>query len=478
MKTLRVLVVALIAVGCATNPATGRRQLILMSEAEEIQIGRQGDAEVRQQMGLYKDQALQRYVNDVGQRLARTSQRPNLPWSFAVVDEQAVNAFALPGGFIYITRGILPFLRNEAELAAVMGHEVGHVDAKHAAEAYSKQQFAGGGLAVAGILFPETQGIQGLAGLGLGMLFLKNGREAELESDQLGVKYATRNGWSPEGMPGLLNTLARLDEANGSSRGVPNWAMTHPPAADRVERVHDAVAAAEGANANAKATNAGEFERHLDGIIFGDSREKGMVRGNEFLHPVLRFALSFPPGWEIVNTDAQVSARESGTSNVAMLLELASGNGSPEQLARSAFSQSGLQLVDGARTRINGLDAFVGTYDGAIQNTRVGLCAAFVRSGQQTYVIAGLAPAAQFNGAARAFETSIGTFRALSAEEADRIRENRVDFYTARAGDTWDSIARGPAGGRVKAATLAIMNGSSPTAPPRAGDRLRIVVAG
>ena len=252
-----------------------------------------------------------------------------------------------------------------------------------------------------------------------------------------------RSGWSPEGMPGLLNTLARLDEATGSSRGVPNWAMTHPPAADRVERVHDAVAAAEGSNANARATNAGEFERHLDGLVFGDSREKGMVRGNEFIHPVLRFALRFPQGWEIVNTDAQVSARESGTSNVAMLLELVPGNGSPEQLARSAFSQSGLQLVDGERTRINGLDAFVGTYEGVIQNTSVGLRAAFVRSGQQTYVIAGLAPAAQFNGAARAFETSIGTFRAISAEEADRIRENHVDFYTARAGDTWESIARG-----------------------------------
>ncbi len=476
MKTLRVVVVALIAVGCATNPATGRRQLILMSEAEEIQIGRQGDAQVRQQMGLYKDQALQRYVNEVGQRLARASQRPNLPWTFGVVDEQAVNAFALPGGYIYLTRGIMPFLRDEAELAAVLGHEVGHVDAKHAAEAYSKQQFAGGGLAVAGVLFPETQGLQGLAGLGLGMLFLKHGREAELESDQLGVRYATRNGWSPEGMPGLLSTLARLDEASGSSRGVPNWAMTHPLAADRVERVQEAVAAAE-SSSNARSTNLGEFERHLDGLVFGDSREKGMVRGNEFIHPVLRFALRFPQGWEIVNTDAQVSARAGENSNVAMLLQLA-GEGSPEQLGRNAFARSGVQLIDGGRTRINGLDAFVGTYEGIVQDTRIGLRAAFVRAGQQTYVIAGLAPASQFNNAARAFENSIGTFRAIGADEADRIRENRVDFYTARAGDTWDSIARGPAGGRVKASTLAIMNGSSPSSSPRAGQRLRIVVAG
>ena len=135
MKRLVLVVGLALAVACATNPATGRRQLILMSEAEEIQLGRQSDAEVRQQMGVYQDAALQRYVDRVGQRLARSSHRPNLPWTFTVVDEPAVNAFALPGGFIYLTRGILPFLRDEAELAAVLGHEIGHVDARHSAEA-------------------------------------------------------------------------------------------------------------------------------------------------------------------------------------------------------------------------------------------------------------------------------------------------------------------------------------------------------
>jgi predicted Zn-dependent protease len=166
MRTSRWLLLGtLIVAACATNPATGRRQLILMSEAEEIALGRQADAEVRQQMGVYQDQALQDYVNRIGQRLAQASSRPNLPWTFTVVDEQAVNAFALPGGFIYLTRGILPFLRNEAELAGVLGHEVGHVDGRHSVEAYSRQTLAGGGLAVAGILVPETQAFQGLASL-------------------------------------------------------------------------------------------------------------------------------------------------------------------------------------------------------------------------------------------------------------------------------------------------------------------------
>ena len=136
MRALRFyLATVLVVAGCATNPATGRKQLLTMSEADEIQLGRQSDAEVRQQMGVYEDQALQQYVTQVGQRLARASYRPNMPWTFTVVNESAVNAFALPGGFVYITRGILPFLRDEAELAAVMGHEIGHVDGRHSAEA-------------------------------------------------------------------------------------------------------------------------------------------------------------------------------------------------------------------------------------------------------------------------------------------------------------------------------------------------------
>jgi predicted Zn-dependent protease len=472
---VRLLFVSIVAWGCATNPATGRRQLMLMSEQEEIQIGKQSDAEIRQQMGLYNDPALQAYVRSVGEKLAASSHRPNLPWSFAVVDEPAVNAFAVPGGFIYLTRGILPFLRDEAELAAVLGHEIGHVDARHSAEAYSRQLGAGLGLAIAGVLAPSTQPFQGLAGSGLGVLFLKYGREAELESDRLGVGYAASQGWDPRGVPGLLSTLARLDAANGSSRGVPNWALTHPPAADRVARVQEAVAAAP---ARGTATNAAALERHLDGLVFGDSREKGIVRGNEFLHPILRFAVTFPQGWQVSNSDAQVSARRDESSNSVMLLELAQGTGPVQQVAVAQMTQAGWQQTSGELGTINGLDAYVGTYRGAINNTSVTMQAAHVRAGNQTYVIAGLSPSAEFSNSSRAFGAAIQSFRTLSQAEADRIQPSRVDFRVARAGDTWESLAREVSGGTVTASTLAIMNGREASTQPRAGERLRIVVGG
>jgi predicted Zn-dependent protease len=475
MKILRAALIGLIAWGCATNPATGRRQVILMSEQQEIQLGREADAQIRAQMGLYDDQELQRYVSAVGARLTGAAHRPSLPWSFAVVDEAAVNAFALPGGFIYITRGILPFLRNEAELAAVMAHEVGHVDARHSAQQYSNQTLAGGGLAVLGILVPETRPAQDLASLGLGVAFLKFGREDELEADKLGLGYATANGWHPAGMPGLLTTLARLDEATGSSRGVPNWALTHPPASDRVVRIQEMVASAPAA---ATTTNAAPFERQIEGLVFGDSREKGIVRGNEFLHPILRFAVRFPEGWEIANGAEQVLARQGESTSTAMLLQLGAGTGPVEQVASASMAKSGWREIEGDRTRINGLEAYVGTYQGVMSNTPVMIRAAHVRSGDQLYVIAGVAPSAEFNRAAPAFASSIGTFRALTPQEADRIQPNRIDFQVVQRGDTWESIARRAKGVTIRPANLAIMNGSDAATPPQPGQRVRIVVGG
>lgn len=477
MKSVRVLAFVAIIAGCATNPATGRRQLMLMSEAQEIQIGKESDAEVRKQMGLYEDQRIQQFVSRVGQRLARSAHRPNLPWTFAVVDEAAVNAFALPGGFIYITRGIMPFLQNEAELAAVVGHEIGHVDARHSAEQYSKQQLAGGGLLVATVLAPEYGNLIGAGGgLAAQAIFLKYGRDAELESDRLGVTYTAANGWEPRAMQGLLGTLARLDEAQGSRRGIPNWTLSHPPAADRVVKIQETIAAAK--VSGKPVTNKPEFEQILDGLVFGDSREKGIVRGSDFLHPVLRFAVRFPNGWQIMNSNEQVAAIEKEGGNVAMVLELAPNAGSVEQTARTSMTKAGLQEARGERTRINGLEAYVGTYQSASGNTQIGVLAAHIRSGQQTYLVAGLAPAAEFSRAERQFSSSIQTFRALSQQEADRIQPNRVDFYVVRSGDTWESIARSAGEGAIKPSTLAIMNGLEPGTPPRAGQRIRIVIGG
>src|SRR5439155_757503 len=177
---------------CATNPATGAKQLSLVSESQEIQMGREYDREVTASIGLYPDSALQRYEQQFGSRLAATSERPGLPWSFHVVDDPVVNAFALPGGFIYVTRGILAHLNSEAELAGVVGHEIGHVTARHIASRMTKQQLAQVGLVVGSIASPQLERYAGLASSALNVLFLKYSRDDESQADHLGLRYMRR----------------------------------------------------------------------------------------------------------------------------------------------------------------------------------------------------------------------------------------------------------------------------------------------
>ena len=448
-----------------------------MSEAQEIELGRQSDAEIRKSMGVYQDAELQRYVQEIGLRLAKASERPNLPWTFAVVDSPAINAFAVPGGFIYLTRGILPFLDDEAELAGVLGHEIGHVTARHSVQQHSRQTAAGVGLGVLGILIPAVGRAAPIAEVGLGALFLKYGRDDEREADRLGIAYTARTGWDPAGVAGMLETLAQLDEASGQRRGVPNWLSTHPAPADRVAEVQDLIAEARKTAAGA-ATNEQAFLAQVDGIIFGDSPEKGIVRGAEFLHRDLMFAMRFPDKWDISNTDEQVAAKHPSADHYVML-QLVAPSGSLEQTAQQHTAKAGLQTVEAGRTRINGLDAVIGTYRGTLQGLgQVGVRAAHILHGNRVYFIAGIAPAGQFNAGAGAFDETIGSFRALTAAQAAAIRPNRIDLYTARAGDTWTALASRPGDGAVRPPTLAIMNDYAPAQPPRAGDRLKIVVTG
>jgi len=428
-------------------------------------------------MGVYDDANMQRYVERVGQSLAKTSHRPQLPWKFTVVDESAVNAFALPGGFIYVTRGILPYMRNEAELAGVIGHEVGHVDAKHGVDQYSRQLLTEGALVGASIALPRWQSVFGGLGLASQFVFLKYGRDAELESDRLGVGYASSAGWSPQAMQGVLATLGRLDDADGSRRGVPNWALSHPPATERVAKVAEAVSAAEG---RGTITNAAAFEQLISGVVFGDSREKGMVRGSEFVHPDLRFMVRFPDGWKVMNGANQVSATPPQQQNAVMILELSQATASNlANVARADMAKSGLTEIDGDTTRINGLDAYVASYSGAIETTPVEARVAHIRSGSRVYVVGGLAVANEYSRVARTFASAIQSFRALSEAEAARIQPSRLAFHVVQSGETWDSLARkaGPYGGPSPAA-LAIMNGGEPSSQPRPGARVRIVVGG
>src|SRR5437868_1133932 len=239
-RAVFVLVAGAMAAGCARNPATGKNELMLVSESQEIQMGQQADSGVIASIGLYPDPSLQTYIQALGEKLAATSERPKLPWPFRVVDDPAVNAFAIPGGFVYVTRGILAHMTSEAELATVMGHEIGHVTARHTAHQISREQVASLGLAIGSIASSQVSKYAGLASQALGVLFLKFSRENENTADALGVRYSSRANYDSRQMDSVMSMLDRIE--SGSGGRLPEWLATHPNPGNRIQHINSVLA--------------------------------------------------------------------------------------------------------------------------------------------------------------------------------------------------------------------------------------------
>src|SRR2546426_6814434 len=367
--------------GCAVNPATGSRQLMLISESQEIAMGRDYDKQVAASIGLDPDSGLQRYMQQFGARLAATSERPNLPWSFRVVDDPVVNAFALPGGYIYVTRGILAHLNSEAELAGVVGHEIGHVTARHSVSQLSKQQLAQIGLAVGAIANPDFERFAGLASAGLGVLFLKYSRDAERQADDLGLRYMRRANYDPREMPHVFEMLTHVSQAQGGGR-VPEWLATHPDPENRRGRIEQEVAALPQSFSGA-AVNRDPYSRQLDGLVFGTNPRAGYFQGSRFFHPELRFRLTFPEGWTTSNGREAVVA-VSPEKDAAVELSVAKER--TVDAAASAFlTQRGFTSGYPARTSVGGLPAVSAAFAAATESGTLRGTALFVEHGGAVY---------------------------------------------------------------------------------------------
>jgi predicted Zn-dependent protease len=292
LATSAVAVLAIV-IACATNPATGKKEFMLVSEGQEIALGQQEDQKAVASFGVYDDPALQDYVASLGHSIAERGERPDLPWAFRLVDDSAVNAFALPGGFVYMTRGILGYLDSEAELAMVMGHEVGHVTARHSASQMSSQQLMSLGMGIGMIAVPELRQYGDLAQLGLGLLFLKFGRDDETEADTLGLRYSKRLEYDAAEGAQAFRMLDQLSEQSEAGR-VPGWLSTHPDPGDRYRRLLAAIQqqGLEGGNVRREA-----YLKRLDGMTFGENPREGFFRENAFYHPDLRFRMELPQGF-------------------------------------------------------------------------------------------------------------------------------------------------------------------------------------
>ena len=425
------LTLTLLVTACSVNPATGERQFILIGEGSEIAMGREADQQISASMGLYDDPALQAYLTQLGNRLAAQSERPNLPWSFKLLDDPIVNAFALPGGFLYITRGIMAHFDSEAQLASVVGHEIGHVTGRHSVEQLSRAQLAQVGLAVGTVFGPEQlQGVFGAAGAGLGLLFLKFGRDDERQADDLGLRYMVRGGYDPREMPGVFAMLGRVSAASSGGGGggrVPEWLSTHPNPENREERIQQAIAGM-ATDFSGRVVGRNSYLDRLDGMVFGPDPRDGFFEGALFMQPRLRFRITFPDGWQTQN-QRQAVLGVNEKQDAIIQLSLASQS-TPDAAARTFLSQEGLSGSTPQRTTINGLRAVTTDFRAVTSQDTLAGSAVFVAYDGNVYQIIGYGIADTWRSNRDDVQRSFGSFGELRDPEALGKQPLRLDIVT------------------------------------------------
>ncbi|MBI2295011.1 MAG: M48 family metalloprotease [Betaproteobacteria bacterium] len=471
------LLVALALSNCAQNPVSGQPNLVLVSETQEIAIGRREDPKVRKEYGVYDNAPLQQYVNEVGQRLAKASHRPGLEYHFLVVDSPDVNAFALPGGYLYIARGLLAYLNSEAELAAVLGHELGHVTARHSVQQLTAATAANIGAAILQIFVPETRGGLGDTAINVlgGALLSGYGREHELEADRLGAEYLARTGYDPQATVKVVGVLknqelfdAEVAKAEGRQpRAYHGLFATHPDNDTRLQQVVGEAARFKQASTR---TAREEFLRRIDRMVFADSASQGIVRDNHLYHAQLGLAMRFPAGWRVRNRPQNVTAT---SPKGEALIDLRSGGpaqGSPADVLRKRVNLSfGAQVTP---TTVNGLPAAMTTTTIGGAPTRV-VC---VFLGKSAYLIGAQArTAAAFNQHQGEINASLMSFHAITSEERALARPLRLRVITAQPGLTFAQLAQRSPLGRFAEGHLRVINGLYPAGEPVAGQPLKIV---
>lgn len=455
--------------GCATNPATGKRQLMLVSESQEAAMGKEADEQFHALYGDFPDRSVQTYVESVARPLAAVSERPGLPWTFRVIDDPQVNAFALPGGYIYVTRGILAHMNSEAELAGVLGHEIGHVTARHSASAQSKQMLGAVGLGVGMILSPTLRKGGDALGSAFGLVFLKFGRDQESQSDELGLRYIVRKDYSPEGMLDVFRMLDGVTTAAGGDR-LPNWLATHPAPPNRLSDMQRKIREQ---GARGQKVGRAEFIRQLDGLAFGEDPREGFFREEAFFHPDMAFKMMFPRGWAVQNEKQGVSSMPSAKD---ALLQLTLASGDPEAAAREFAGQQGIEAGTIERGNVNGFPASSLQFRAQDQQNGVlqGVVTFLTHQGK-TFQLLGYTTEARYGTYKSTFKDWIRSFERLTDRRILAAQPMRLKIETLRSATTISSLSR-TWDSPVKVETLALINGVSVHQSLPAGTLVKRVV--
>ncbi len=457
--------------GCAVNMATGERHFNLVSESQEIAMGQQADSQVVTSLGLYPNVALQSYVNELGVKLAKTSERPGLPWTFRVIDDPAVNAFALPGGFIYVTRGLMTYVLNESELAGVIGHEIGHVTAKHAVYSMSNQELTQIGVTAGMMLDPKLQRYGEFLNAGLGLLYLKYSRDDESQADHLGFRYMVQANYDPRQMIAVFDMLNRVSEAAGGGRA-PDWLETHPNPANRSEAFQKEIDTLT-ADMSRMTVAQDSYLRLVDGMVFGQNPREGFFRDNHFYQPDLEFEFQFPSGWQTVNQKdavAGVSANQDAVLQITLAQETSAANA-----AAQFFGQEGIQSDARATTSLNGLPAVSATFRAQTEQGVLQGKASFVEYKGRTYQLLGYTTEELWSSYQGAIASALESFRRLTDQTILQVQPMHLKIVTVTTQSSLGELAqqyKSPVGLEA----LAIINQTRTDARFNAGDRAKLVI--
>jgi predicted Zn-dependent protease len=477
---LFVLFIVLVFIpSCAINPVTGKKQLMFMSESQEVALGAQYDPSVISTFGEYQNNELLAFMREKGDEMGKISHRPNLQYHFKILDTPVVNAFAVPGGYIYFTRGILAQFNNEAELIGVLGHEMGHITARHSASQQSKQQF-GQILLIGGMIASEEfSQFAGYAMQGMELLFLKFSRDNEREADRLGVEYSSKISYDAQKMADFFNVLNKMSMAS-EHNGVPTFMSTHPDPGDRYNSVkQQAKHWQDSLNYNNWKVNGDSYLRMIDGLVYGDDPRQGFVEASVFYHPDMKFKYPIPVGWQLQNSPMQVQMAPKDGS--AMIVFMMAQQKTLEEAAQKNLTDLKLDVLDSKRTTVNGFPAIAAISQQVSQNQQTGaqqvikVMSYLIQDNNSIFIFHGVSDDANFNNYYRIFESTMSNFSRLTEPAKLNVKPKRIKIVQVPATSTLSQTFKSLKVPESQMKELALLNNIELTDQVAKGKLIKII---
>jgi predicted Zn-dependent protease len=462
------------AVALAGQPAISQ-----VRASERAAAAREHPAVLEQFGGEYRGPQAD-YVRQVGERMADAAGLRG-QCTFTLINSDVVNAFAVPGCYVYVTRGLLSIANSEDELAFVMGHEIGHIAGKHSQKRQQSSVLTGLGALILGAV-TKNQNLAQMLGQGAQLYTLKYSRDQEYQADDLGAQYLARAGYAGQAAADMLDDLQRHDQLMARLRGrddakaVPQWASTHPSSAERVRRASDRARTPVGANASyGAAPQTDRYLSALDGLVFGDDPEQGFINGRAFAHPSLRIGFEAPSGFSLTNSAQAVMIEGRGGAKAMFAggrMASSSLDRHADTVLRQLIGQAPAQLGQPQRTTVNGLEAVLQTARVQTNSGVADVSVAAYRTDRDTaYHFLTLAPAGQ----GYQFDPLIRSMHRLSEREASSLRPRMIRVVTARGGESVSTMARQMDVDEYPAEWFAMINDLPMNATLRAGQRVKVI---